>query len=159
MDIKELGPKMIELMDEIFTDSAQIIAHTASEYYRDSFSRKAFDGVPWPLGRPKRRGTLLIQTGALANSIHPSVISRDRIVISAGGDKIPYARVHNEGISEPIKIPAHIRISRSGVQHQVREHSRIVRLPKRQYMGQSKELDDLIYERLQGYVDDRLSQL
>lgn len=156
MDIKALSEELRGLMGDILDDSAQIIAHTASEYYRDSFSRKAFDGKPWPLGRPKRRGSLLIQTGALANSIHPSVISRDRVVISAGGDKIPYARVHNEGISEPIKIPAHVRLGRSGERHQVREHSRIMRLPQRQYMGQSKELDDLIHDRLQGYIDDRL---
>lgn len=158
MNIKDLSGELRGLMGDILDDSAQIIAHTASEYYRDSFSRKAFDGVPWVPGRPKRRGSLLIQTGALANSIHPTVISRDRVVISAGSDKIPYARAHNEGLSSPMPIRAHQRRSRKGGTHPVREHTRMVTLPKRQYMGQSMELDELIHERLQGYVDDRLRQ-
>lgn len=158
MNIKDLSGELERLMGEILDDSSLIIAHTAAEYYRDRFSHKAFDGQAWPQGRPKRRGSLLVQSGALANSIHPSVITRERVVISAGGDKIPYAQAHNEGVFTTVHVPAHIRQGKNGLRHPVRMHQRNMRLPRRQYMGQSGELNKIIYERLQGYVNDKLNQ-
>lgn len=158
MDIKELSSALKGIMGDILDDSAQIIAHTASEYYRDSFRRKGFDGQPWPLGQPKRKGSLLVASGAMANSIHPSLISRERIVVSAGGPKIPYARAHNEGYIGTAQVPQHRRLSSNGKSHTVRAHGRKMRLTRRQYMGHSLELDQLLHDRLQAYVNDRLTQ-
>lgn len=152
MNTNELGDYLRALTEEIIEDSAQIVAYTAAEYYRDSFSRKAFDGNPWVPGRPKASGSLLIASGALANSIHPAIITRQLILISAGNANVPYAQVHNEGYSGPISVGEHRRRMASGKDTTVKAHTRQVRIPQRQFMGESEELNEEIYQRITGYV-------
>ena len=98
MNIKELNNYLQSLPEEIISDAAEIVAETATEYYKSAFKKKAFDGNPWtPAKAPKTTGSLLIDSGALVNSIRPAVITPQRVVMSSGNEKIDYAQVHNEG--------------------------------------------------------------
>lgn len=88
MNIEELNNYLQSLPEEIISDAAEIVAETATEYYKSAFKKKAFDGNPWtPAKVPKTTGSLLIDSGALVNSIRPAVITPQRVVISAGNEK------------------------------------------------------------------------
>jgi phage gpG-like protein len=80
------------------TEVPNIVAETATEYFKDSFITTSWDGVPWAeTKKPVRRGKLMVRSAALMGSIAPSLVSADRVTIKAGGLKVPYAQVHNEG--------------------------------------------------------------
>lgn len=144
---------MQSLPEKILPEAAQIVAETATEYYKETFRKKAFDGNPWAPARvPKRTGSLLIDSGAMLNSIRPSEISARKVVISAGNDKVPYARVHNEGYSGPVTVPELTRHTRRG-DMKVRQHVRNVNIPQRQFLGESAELNEKIHDRIERYIE------
>ena len=75
-----------------------IIAEKATSFFQERFTTKEWDWVPWPeTKQPVKRGSLMVRSESLVNSIKPSLVSPEKVVISAGSDKVPYARAHNEG--------------------------------------------------------------
>lgn len=78
-----------------------IVARTAYEETKKNFERKSFDGKPWAPYKNKKReprkGSLMMRNNNLYNSVKSRVVSPDLVVVSAGGSKAPYARIHNEG--------------------------------------------------------------
>lgn len=148
-----------EIRDEILEAAPDIIAATATEYYRDSFRRKAFDGKPWQSPKTaKQRGSLLVDSGALANSIRPAVISPQKVVISAGNDHVLYAEIHNEGFHGLANIPEHQRKTQSGITT-VKAHQRAMDMPQRQFLGQSEEMEQNIIKRLEEYINSITNNL
>lgn len=150
--------KLLEnCMEEIMQGTAQIVAETSVEYFQNTFRTKKFDGNPWAPPRvPKRSGSLLVQSGALLNSIRPVLVSPERIVIAAGNEKVDYARVHNEGFKGSVTVPAHIRHTRRGDQT-VRQHTRSVNIPQRQFIGNARELETELQKRIEAYVESVLT--
>lgn len=158
MNINELNNYLQTLPEAIMNEAAEVVAETATEYFKDSFKKKAFDGNPWkPAKIHKGKGSLLIDSGALLNSIRPVVISPELVTISAGNEKVEYAQAHNEGFAGDAAVPAHVRQTRSG-KVQVKAHTRRVNIPKREFMADSKELNGMIHKRLEGYVRSLLKQ-
>ena len=170
MQLSELQTYLKSLPEQIKKNAAQIVAVTATEYFKDSFHRKSFNGRPWPQGRPKRKGSLLVASGALMNSIRPSHVSEDRVVISAGNQKVQYAQVHNEDFVGNVNVRAHQRTIKNRTNTkgkggkakikvqgtrvvQVRAHQRTMRVPARPFMGDSKELNLLIKKKIDGYIN------
>lgn len=164
--MQDITIQLEQITQDILQDSVEIIAATAQEYYRESFRRKGFDGVPWkPAQNASGKGSLLVKSGALANSIRIAEVSPRRVVLAAGGDKVSYAQAHNEGYSGSIQIPEHIRkkpkslVSGTGkTEVTVRAHNRQLRIPRRQFMGQANELNELIRKRLIGYIAAKTNQ-
>ncbi|MGP1436267.1 MAG: phage virion morphogenesis protein [Phocaeicola sp.] len=153
MNIKELNKYLQSLPEEILSDAADIVAETATEYYQSTFKNKAFDGNPWaPAKVPKKTGSLLIDSGALMNSIRPAVITPQRVVISAGNEKVDYVRAHNEGFAGAVHVPAHTRKTKEKEVF-VKAHTRNAHIPRREFMGDSKELNEQIHDRIAGYID------
>ena len=152
MKLEDLSKYLEQLPKKIMDVAPDIIADTATEYFKDRFTEKAFDGNPWAPGRSKRTGSLLVDSGALVNSIRPSYIGKDKVTISAGDLKVDYARVHNEGFSGEVVINPFSR-TRKGKIEQVKAHKRKVNIPQRQFMGDAKELGDKIHNRLQSAVN------
>lgn len=75
-----------------------LVAETAVEYFMDRFKTKEWDGQPWPqTKRFIKNGDLLRRGGHLMKSIKPAMVTPQRVRISAGNGKVPYARIHNEG--------------------------------------------------------------
>ena len=154
MNIKELNKYLQDLSDEILSDAAEIVAETATEYYKNAFKQKSFDGNSWtPADKPKGNGSLLIDSGALLNSIRPAVVSPQRVVISAGNDKVNYARVHNEGYKGAVNVPEHIRKTKKRGDVKVKNHIRQANIPQREFMGDSNELNEQIHARIEGYIE------
>lgn len=152
MNIKELEDYLRTMPDELMEDVADIVAETATEYYKQTFHKKAFDGNPWtPAKTAKRRGSLLIDSGAMLNSIRPLVITPHRVVIAAGNQKVTYVRAHNEGYDGEVQVPAHTRRTKKGITP-VKAHSRTAHFPQRQFMGDSEELNREIKQRIENYI-------
>ena len=148
---KELQP----LVDQIKEAVPEIIAETATEYYQETFRKKAFDGQPWPgwsAGYKRSNGSLMVDTRALLGSIRPTLISWPKVVISGGNEKVKYARAHNEGFVGSVVIPAHQRTSPSGKTSKVKQYTMNMRLPQRQFMGDAKELEQQIHDNVEGYI-------
>lgn len=83
----EIDKLLEKRMEEILQGTAEIVAETSVGYFQDTFRHKAFDGNPWAPPRvPKQSGSLLVQSGALLNSIRPVVVTPGRIVIAAGNE-------------------------------------------------------------------------
>ena len=153
MDFSQLENYLNSLPGQILDDAAQIVAETATEYYKERFTEKAFDGNPWaPAKNPRSNGSLMINSGNLVNSIRPAYIGRDKVIISAGNEKVGYAKAHNEGFVGVLAIPAHVRNTKGGAVD-VKSHTRKSGLPPRPFMGESNELADKIHNRLEGYIN------
>jgi phage gpG-like protein len=156
MTIDELEKYFEQLPDQILDNVPDIVAETATEYFKERFTEKSFDKNPWaPAKTPKHTGSLLVESGNLLNSIKPSEITREHVVISAGNEKVEYAKVHNEGFTGPVTIPAHIRITKRG-SVDVRQHTRMQNIPKRQFMGYASELMEKIKDRIDTFLHDIL---
>ena len=142
------------MMGEILEASAEIIAEEATEYYKERFEEKEWDGTPWPPAHKlASRGSLLLRSTALMNSIRPVVVTKEKVVIAAGDDsKVTYARVHNEGFEGDVNVNPFTRVVK-GKQQDVRAHTRHMRTPKRQFMGETEELDERILNRIGNYIE------
>lgn len=139
----------------------KVIAEESTEYYQERFEEQSWDGVPWKAlspeyARKKTRGAgrILSRTTELQNSIRPKTVNPDRVTISAGNSKIPYAKVHNEGdrISGVQYVRPHTKKNFMGKNKSVtvKGHNRTIdfKMPKRQYMGFTRELQERIMNRL-----------
>ncbi len=137
-----------QLPDKVMNDVANIVAEEATTYFKESFQRKSFNGNPWQPGRPKKTGSLMVESANLLNSITPSHISKEKVIISAGNDKVGYAKVHNEGFSGQVTINPFVR--KDGVN--VKEHSRQMNIPQRQFMGKASELAERLVNKIKSYL-------
>lgn len=181
MKFEELADYFASIPEQLFSQVPDIVAETATEYFKESFTLKEFDKNPWAKAKKaKSTGSLLVESGNLVNSIRAAVVTRERVVISAGNDKVGYAQAHNEGYSGPVAIPAHSRKTnprsvevpeytrKNGVtvkahtwnlpggDQQVKAHTINQHIVKRKFMGKSDELAEMIRERIDEYLNSIL---
>jgi len=154
-----------DALDSRLAQVPEVIEETAIEYYRNSFVKESWDGNPWqPLSpayaKRKKRGAgrILTATSTLSGSITGMIISQGRVVISAGGAKTPYARIHNEGgtIQHAARSETFLRNrsrrgrfatgTTAGQGQSFQPYT--VNMPKRQFMGFTKELREQILTRI-----------
>ena len=126
----------------------KLVAEEAAEYSRRRFAEKNFDGKPWDTTLSKHyrptRGTLLVRSGALLNSVRVVSTSQEKVVIGAGNSKVKYAKAHNEGFSGSVVVKSFRRIGKNGEIHNVRSHTRKMNIPQRQFMGRCAELEEIL---------------
>lgn len=143
---------------EVIEECEQAIAAVAGDYFQKRFVEKEFDGKPWPVAQnPRRRGMELIDTGNLRNSLF---VEREpgKVTISFGKSPVvDYARVHNEGYDGEVNVKAFTRIVK-GKQQEVQAHTRHMRIPKRQFLGEAQELEQLLHEELTALAADILNR-
>lgn len=153
MTFDEFDQFIAQLPERVMPEAAEIVAETATAYYKETFMLKEWDGTPWtPAKVHKKTGSLMVESGNMMNSIRPVIIKPTKVVISAGNDKVDYARVHNEGFTGAVVVPAHTRQTKKG-SVDVKSHNRNVRIPQRQFMGKAEELLDMIKERIIEYLN------
>lgn len=144
--------------DEVIEECEQTIAAVAGDYFQKRFVEKEFDGTPWPLAQnPKRRGMELIDTGKLRNSM---LVEREpgKVTISFGKEPVVnYAQVHNEGFDGEVDVKAFTRIVK-GKQQEVQAHTRHMKIPKRQFLGEAQELEQLLHEELTALAAEILNR-
>lgn len=159
MNFDDLKKYFRELPQKVMDIAPDVVADTATEYFKERFTEKSYDGNPWaPTEKEKQTGSLLVHSGALLNSIRPSYIGKDKVTISAGDLKVDYARVHNEGFQGEVVVNPFKR-TRNGKTSDVKSHTRTMDIPQRQFMGHAKELAKSIHDRLQPVLNDISKQI
>jgi|GEM_PF-113150 len=151
-------------------DVPAIIRQSGVEYFKGSFTRKAFDGVAWAPHSKKYKpkgGSLMVKSSKLLNSIS-GTIKPDRVTFNGGNSRTPYARIHNEGgtINRAARSELFIRnrytkgakskafggmgLYKKGTTagKGLTFKAYTVNMPQRQYMGYAKELNVIIMERI-----------
>lgn len=166
-DIKELNRicKNIERAVRIIPGKTAVIA---VKFSKERFREKKWINKrehPWTKTN-KRRGSTLIKSGRLKESIHTIHIGADYAII---GTDVPYARAHNDGgtFTGTETVRAHDRRShkrkahttRSGKRikagtvrtHAVKSHQRSYKRTfiKRQFLGQSQYLTNQLTNMIQ----------
>jgi len=151
--------RFFERLDKDFLHGAvpHIIAEKATEYYKSRFTVKAdVNGKAWPIAKhPPGRGSLMVRSGNLMASIRPSVVNSNRVVISAGSARVPYAKIHNEGGEVSVPVTMDMRKFAWAMKYETgddrwkglaltRKSVIRVNVPKRQFMGHSKMLNQII---------------
>lgn len=138
-----------------------IIAETATEYYKERFKVEKWRGVGWKNLNPqyaarkrRRKGRILYSSGALQASIRPETVNMHKVTISAGNSKVQYARVHNEGLRintiQTVKPYTNKNFMGTGKSVDIKGHQRHMnfKMPKRQFMGIDNQLLRNIKRRL-----------
>ena len=145
-----------------------IVAETATAFYQSKFRTQEWDGVPWENLSPnyakrKRRSKekILTASGILVNSIRPTIQTSNRVTITAGNSRAPYARVHNEGLrvrgTRQVKSYTNNNFMGTGRKQLIKAHSRTVnyQMPKRQFMGHSVQLNRLLTRELTQFFNKK----
>ena len=167
MDLEEFRDYLKALPAKIESAAPAVVAETAVEYFKERFKEKAFDGAPWAPGRPKKSGSLLVQSGNLLNSIRPAYVGPDKVIISAGNAQVTYAKVHNEGFEGDVTVKSYVRNTKKTKESKkekdaadtpgtVKAHTRHMKIPQRQFMGDARELSDRINDRLNAAISSML---
>jgi phage gpG-like protein len=144
--------------DERFSEAPNIIGEGASEFFRENFATQSWNGVPWPKRKDKLTHPLLRKNNLLFASIKPSFTSPERVVVSAGSPKVPYARIHNEGGRvmgiRNVRPYTNSKFMGKGPV-QIKAHTRRVdfMMPRRQFMGHSPILNEQIMQRLKRHFN------
>ena len=140
LEIQRLQKEYKVLID---TYAPSIVGNEAVSFYKKSFQKEAWGRVKWKevsrrerdnvKGADKTSAILTGKTGDLGRSIEIKEKNIGRVVIWTNPDsfssKVPYGRVHNEGL-------------RAG-------RGKGFIMPKRQFMGYSEELNQLIIDKLE----------
>lgn len=125
-------------MQEILPRISEKVRVNLTEAFDRNFERKGFFNQPWPqTKRPVRRGSLMIRTSALRNSIQ-SRVEGESILFSS--DR-PYAEIHNSG----------------GIMNRVSKKGKpcTIHMPQRQFVGAEHEEVNRIVE---GVLDEMLPE-
>ena len=119
------------------------------EEFDRNFERKAFFTRKWKPRRINRRGSLLIVSGALRDSIK-AVVKGNGVAFTSN---VPYAVAHNEGLSGSMSIKAHSR-RRNDKVHSVRAHRRRIKLPERRFIGDGPHTQKIIRNVIEDNLKD-----
>lgn len=143
-----------------------MLAETAVEHFQNALINKSWDGQPYPAyknkSREPSRGSLMMRTLALFRTIKPKTVISSRVVISAGSSRVPYARIHNEGLKVNgtfhVKSFTNRNFMGKGKPQDIRSHQRKVNytMPKRQFMGKSRLLLSEVKTRFKNNFKDHL---
>lgn len=167
-------PRFPERFREALRRIPRLVGAQAVYFFNQRFREGAWaDDTthPW---KARKKGAkrdfgraLLVDRGHLRRSIKITRATLQYVVVASSS---PYAQVHNEGFDGMVNIPAHKR-RRYGKQKegrrtkkvvsgttQVAAHSRRMRMPKRQFMGNSAVLNKQIARIIQAELNRSLNR-
>ena len=145
-----------------------IVSEEAITYAKDRFSmnQKNYDGKAWPAWskryKPKGGSLLVGKTAALVNSIQEKEATAERVIVTAGNSKVPYAQIHNQGgtitraaRSETFSRNRYSRGKKKGSFKRGTTAGKgftfkqtTITMPKRQFLGFGRELKTQMTNRL-----------
>jgi phage gpG-like protein len=164
---KEIDDFFDKLTNEFLKKNVpNIIAEKATDFFKERFTTKEWDGDPWPETKtPIKRGTLMVRSGALVASIKSKTVTSERVVISAGSDKVQYPRIHNEGGTINIPVTPKMRKFAWAMHYKevgedkkantpwkglalTKKETIEVTIPRRRFMGPSDKLNAVLFNAL-----------
>ncbi len=131
-----LPKKKLDALKPDMQKVAMITAQTGVSFFKGSFRTKSFGSKKWPEAKidkagKRRRGSLMVDSAGLMNSVRTSEITPERVTWAAGNDKVAYAEPHNTG-------------GRAG-------RGKGFNMTQRQFMGDAEELNTRIDQRILSY--------
>ncbi len=155
--------KQIRSLKNLFNNQApRIVGIEAKNFFKDNFNKQGFDDLgvePWKERKTKdknnkRDRAILVKSARLKKSIQYKLIGKGRVYVYSAD--VPYAKIHNEGgtIQGTFNVRTHTR-TRRGKRTEVKSHKRTVntKIPKRQFMGNSKTLNLKIEKELKRRIN------
>jgi phage gpG-like protein len=113
---------------------------------------------PWKPRKRTDRGSTLVRSGRLKRSIRKLVSGNYFVYI---GTDVPYAQIHNEGgeINKSVSVKSHSRTRSGRPTTRVKGHTRNMKLkiPKRQFLGDSEYLAKGLEMMMQRAVEDEIA--
>lgn len=170
-DIRKLKNKVLKLIDN---DLPKLAGNRAVRHFKASFENGGFTDTtlqPWRKTKSGKRsrfgqksGGILIGSGALKRSIRILKAKGGSVIVTAGNQNIKYAQIHNEGgtVNIPItaksrkyfwhmyKITNDLKWKRMAL---TKKESFTFKMPKRQFMGNSKMLNNEIAHLIAKKID------
>jgi phage gpG-like protein len=123
------------------------IGDESVNFFKDSFINQSWDGVKWQkLSDDSIQRKILIERGNLWNSIRVKSVSKNKVEIIADSK---YAKIHNEGgkimVNENMRNFFWSKYKSTGKEKwRALALSDKIDIPKRQFMGNSKNLNEKI---------------
>jgi len=168
MTFEEFELKLKAVQTQIETDGdlevARMLETEALRFVDDNFRMQGYEGNTW---KPST-GTILVKTGRLRRGFQ-SFLSPGEVLLR---NDVPYARIHNEGLSGTSQVRAHIRSKQKAVgrglrqitgKQEVRAHSRNFNMPKRQFAptvdSPSLVLRQAVNAKLESYIGNLLNNM
>jgi len=161
---KRIQSMSVEIKKAIDVTIPRKVANTAVLHFKQSFQDEGFTDEKLEKWKEvKRRQSpsradlananlpILTGTGDLGRSIQSKVEPGKVTVIS----DVPYAKAHKDGFSGTVSVKAHERKRKDGGSSNIRAHSRNANIPKRQFIGDSKVLDD----KIKNVITDELDKI
>lgn len=162
--------KKLTRLSKLYTKFPELAAIEAVNFSKERFVRKNWvdKGVEaWKARKPSpewhsdeqkkaaTRGSLMVKSGRLKRSIRKTAVTRNSVTI---GTDVPYAETHNEGavINQSVNIKSHTR-TRKGRESRVKAHKRrrMIKLPKRQFIGESA----ILLRRIERLVQREITEI
>ena len=130
----------------------------AVNHFKASFKNEGFTNdslVKWKARKKKDEGrAILTKTGRLRRGIKVMRKTENSVTVGVDLSEVPYAQVHNEGFNGTVAVRAHVRrntrnnvysattkkLAATGI-NMMAAGSRKMNIPKRQFIGDSKQLD------------------
>ncbi len=111
----------------------------------------------WPARKHTEAGSpraILVQSGDLFDDIE--VIRATNRMVEIGTTRIPYAATHNEGLQVPARYPKNVKALSFTIDGQkiVTKYARGFKMPKREFIGESDELNDNNEDLILDYLDE-----
>lgn len=162
--------KKLNRLSKLYTKFPELAAIEAVNFSKERFVRKNWvdKGVEaWKARKPSpewhsdeqkkaaTRGSLMVKSGRLKRSIRKTAVTRNSVTI---GTDVPYAEAHNEGtvINTSVNVKTHSR-KRKGRTETVKSHrrKRIIKIPKRQFIGESA----ILLRRIERLVQREITEI
>ena len=150
--------RKLKALGKLYEKFPNMVAIEAVNFSKERFVQKNWvdrSRVAWKKRERKDRGSLMTKSGRLKRSIRKLSYTRNSVTI---GTDVPYAEAHNEGavINQSVNIKSHTR-TRKGRESRVKAHKRrrIIKLPKRQFIGESA----ILLRRIERLVQREITEI
>lgn len=165
-------PDFAAFAKELKRDVVSYAAVTGLNFFLDSFQKQGFTDRgfnPWPLRKNDTRpgGALLVNKAHLRNSLKVMERSSSRILF---GTNSPYAKIHNEGGIINVNLTPKARKffwfmyyatndSRYKWMAISKKSSLSIKIPKRQFIGESETLMNNLEKWLKNEIEQRFKTI
>lgn len=150
-------PDFAAMAAQLMNNLAPEIAKEAQAFFKSNFDKQGFTDyrfMAWPKRKDAEPHTLLFKSHALKDSVVIASQTPDRIEINAG-QGLPYAEIHNKGgvinLTLTPKARKYFWYMYKQTENEkwkwmaiTKKKMITVRIPQRQFIGNSKELDKRI---------------
>jgi len=161
-------PDFEAMAAHLLNSIAPEIATEALAFFKGSFDKQGFTDygfIAWPKRKDQEPHTLLFKSHALKDSLHIASQTASRIEIIAG-EGLPYAEIHNKGgvinVTLTPKARKYFWYMYKQTENQkwkwmaiTKKERLTIRIPQRQYIGSSQELD----KHINRIIGEKLKQL